>query len=253
MFGQNPLRKNESNADGKLAVQEIFPTLQGEGPLTGVPAVFVRLAGCTLACSFCDTQFESNINNRMTLEEIGIQIQKCWAMITIPNLVVLTGGEPLRQNVLSLVKLLVHQGLHVQIETAGTSWVEGLEMFITDLHILNGAQHRGLSIVCSPKTGKVHKKIEQHCHHWKYIIREGQVDEKDGLPNYSTQREGVKQKLFVPTRPHDTIWVQPCDEDQKDLIFGLTRTQRNTKLACDIAIKHGYRLSLQVHKVVNLP
>ena len=59
MFGKNPIRKAEKGDGSVLQIQEIFPTVQGEGPHTGVPSVFVRLGGCNLACSFCDTEFEN--------------------------------------------------------------------------------------------------------------------------------------------------------------------------------------------------
>ena len=68
MFGNNPIRKPESGDGSHLQVQEIFPTVQGEGPNTGVPSVFVRLGGCNLACDFCDTEFESF--SEMSVDEI---------------------------------------------------------------------------------------------------------------------------------------------------------------------------------------
>ena len=59
MFGTNPKRPPLKNHDGlSLDVVEIFPTIQGEGPFSGMPAIFIRLGGCNLACDFCDTEFE---------------------------------------------------------------------------------------------------------------------------------------------------------------------------------------------------
>jgi 7-carboxy-7-deazaguanine synthase len=58
VYGKNPVRKQELTEDGSLDVVDIFPTIQGEGPNAGRPAVFVRLWGCNLTCSFCDTDFE---------------------------------------------------------------------------------------------------------------------------------------------------------------------------------------------------
>ena len=59
MHGTNPIRPPVTGDGAMLEVQHIFPTLQGEGPYAGVPAVFIRLGGCNLACTFCDTEFES--------------------------------------------------------------------------------------------------------------------------------------------------------------------------------------------------
>src|SRR3972149_3039305 len=86
------------------------------------------------------------------------------------NLVVVTGGEPLLQNVLPLCEVLTRQGFHVQFETAGTVWVDGLEKYIP---LLKGVGE--VSLVCSPKSPKVHRKVELFCNHWKYLIREGEV------------------------------------------------------------------------------
>jgi len=59
MFGTNPLSKPIESDGLYLEVQDIFSTIQGEGPFAGKPAVFLRLAGCNLRCFFCDTDFES--------------------------------------------------------------------------------------------------------------------------------------------------------------------------------------------------
>ena len=72
MFGKNKILKPEIHDGNNLDVQEIFPTLQGEGPYAGWPAVFIRLGGCNLACDFCDTEFETyqNISLIKILEEV---------------------------------------------------------------------------------------------------------------------------------------------------------------------------------------
>jgi organic radical activating enzyme len=160
--------------------------------------------------------------------------------------VVITGGEPLRQNIAPLLSLLYAHGYRVQLETAGTIWQESLDPF--------GPTVRGrqVSIVCSPKTGNVHPRIAAHCRDWKYIIRHGEVDEGDGLPNVSTQVPGQQQRLYRPTS--GTIWVQPCEEyTGEPPVRDDVRSTRNVQLACALAMRHGYRLSLQVHKHAGLP
>lgn len=248
MFGKNPIRKSETHLNGAtLAVQEVFYTLQGEGPHAGEPAVFIRLAGCNLACSFCDTEFESGIDKRLTVEQIVTQVK------AFPHhqLVVLTGGEPLRQNIKPLLKALSRgEGreavLLVQIETAGTLWVPDLERYI---------ELGFVEIVCSPKTPKINPLIEQWCAHFKYVIRAGE-QLTDGLPS-GVYRTSVFSGNFLATKP--TIWVSPCDDHEIDLLGDIAtpypsqKTQLNVQVATQAAMQHGYRLTLQMHKLVNLP
>lgn len=94
-------------------INEIFESLQGEGFHTGTPAVFVRFAGCNLACPFCDTDHRSTAE--MTDEQIAAAVAQF-----APQLVVLTGGEPGLQVSERLVDLLHIEGRKVAIETNGT-------------------------------------------------------------------------------------------------------------------------------------
>jgi len=262
MFGNNLLRKADKGDGFHLDVQDIFYTIQGEGPFAGAPCVFVRLWGCNLRCHFCDTDFESK-QRRMPIWDIVSEIVA--ATPRKPKLVVLTGGEPMRQNIYPLCDILSDSGVTVQIETAGTLWVENLDKV------------KRLHIVCSPKTGSVHPKIEANCENWKYLVRQGEIDEVDGLPNMSTQVPGVQLRLYRPSLgSRDTIWLQPCEEYQsslkmvtlenigkaKDLMTDQRMTaeirdeegsRKNVALCASLAMKHGYRVSYQLHKVLGLP
>ena len=99
-----------------LRIAEIFYSLQGEGFHAGTPAVFIRGAGCNLACAFCDTDF--SLKARRTPEEILEEIAKYPA-----RFVVLTGGEPTIQaeGFRALTALLHKNGYTVTMETNGTS------------------------------------------------------------------------------------------------------------------------------------
>lgn len=261
MFGKNPIRPIEILQDGQtLAVQELFYTLQGEGPYSGRPAVFIRLAGCNLACTFCDTEFESNIDNRMSLPAIVNAVRQQ----PIHDFVVLTGGEPLRQNIVPLIELLVQNGVKlVQIETAGTLWVDGLEDLI---------ESGVTELVVSPKTPGLNPRITKWARHYKYIIEAGRVSADDGLPMYGTQQANtnIRQELFRPFSdrvlshfislglPPPTIWVSPCDAHDGPVSDEApptrsTPNQLNIREAVRSAMTYGYRLSLQTHKIVNLP
>lgn len=96
-----------------MKINEIFYSLQGEGYWTGTPAVFVRLSGCNLRCSFCDTAHESGTQRKE--EEIVSEVAKYPA-----RHVVITGGEPSLFLTHSLVEALHQAGKFVAVETNGT-------------------------------------------------------------------------------------------------------------------------------------
>jgi 7-carboxy-7-deazaguanine synthase len=100
-----------------MIVNELFYSLQGEGGLAGVPSVFVRLAGCPLRCTWCDTKYAWNASagTETTPEEIVQQIEQYPT-----RYVVITGGEPLLHPDIEKLACLIHaQGYHLTIETAG--------------------------------------------------------------------------------------------------------------------------------------
>lgn len=275
MFGTNKVMRERDYEVGPdhntYAVQEIFATVQGEGPLTGYPAVFIRMWGCNLRCHFCDTDFESN-KQTMTIEQI---VDKVSELHGRARYVVITGGEPMLQELGPLVYALVlSRGLNVQIETAGTVWPSSFD----DPVLVELLRQEVLTIVCSPKTGNVHAKVEEWCAHWKYIISErDKLSPVDGLPDSSTQVLGRINPVFRPPSTHcvqftsgpkhSQVWVQPCDEYLVNRIYEPTSgksvldayshddmTSRESVLrTSEIAMQFGYRISLQTHKLLGLP
>ena len=99
-----------------LALAEVFYSIQGEGTWTGTPAIFVRLAGCNLACDFCDTDYSTK--SYATIEEV---VRTARAAGGDCPTVVLTGGEPLAQSdTLALIEALRRDGRRVHVESNGT-------------------------------------------------------------------------------------------------------------------------------------
>lgn len=99
----------------QLNITEIYSTLQGEGPSTGRPATFLRLAGCSLRCQYCDSEYTFS----------GGEVLNFYALIekikSLGNdLIVVTGGEPLDQKPLAnfLTQLLAEE-FEVELETSG--------------------------------------------------------------------------------------------------------------------------------------
>ena len=103
-----------------LQLSEIFYSIQGEGTWTGTPAVFVRLAGCNLACDFCDTDY--SLKFFAGVDEVVRNVREIGGDCPM---VILTGGEPLAQaETPALIDALRADGRRVHIESNGTIFTE---------------------------------------------------------------------------------------------------------------------------------
>lgn len=99
----------------RLRITEIFFSIQGESSYIGRPCVFVRLTGCDLRCSWCDTAYAFKGGRQIAIEEIVARVESYPC-----NLVEITGGEPLLQpGVHLLIKELLGRGKEVLLETGG--------------------------------------------------------------------------------------------------------------------------------------
>lgn len=99
-----------------LAKNGVFLTIQGEGVMIGQPMIFVRLAGCSVGCALCDTDYK--VSSRATAAEIVEQIRECAAQ-TYSKAVWITGGEPLDHDLEPLVSAIRDAGFWVSIATSG--------------------------------------------------------------------------------------------------------------------------------------
>lgn len=105
-------------SDVKLPISETFVSIQGEGKLTGVPSWFVRVAGCNLRCTWCDTPYASwnPEGEQRTIDDLLAESKTSGVRHAV-----LTGGEPMIfEGIADLARGLADAGVHVTIETAGT-------------------------------------------------------------------------------------------------------------------------------------
>ena len=105
----------QSKAQAELRINEIFFSIQGESVKVGLPTVFIRLTGCPLRCSYCDTTYAFHDGKKMSFDKIIRDIsQYCSKHVTV------TGGEPLAQKACyKFLERLCDEGFYVSLETSG--------------------------------------------------------------------------------------------------------------------------------------
>ena len=114
-----------------MFITEIFKSIQGEGTRAGLPCIFVRLTGCNLRCTWCDTAYAFHGGTRMSVEEVVERVdefagrkERAGGPRGLVPLVELTGGEPLLQEeVYPLAEKLLGAGYTVLIETSGERFI----------------------------------------------------------------------------------------------------------------------------------
>ena len=127
-----------------LRITEIFYSLQGESRTIGLPTVFVRLTGCPLRCTYCDTEYAFHGGERRSIDDILAQVASY-----SPRYICVTGGEPLAQpECITLLRALCDAGYEVSLETSGAMPVADVDPRVSKVVDLktpaSGEQHRNL-------------------------------------------------------------------------------------------------------------
>ena len=207
-----------------MKVNEIFYSLQGEGVYTGTAAVFLRLSGCNMKCWFCDTKGHEQ-GTEMTEEEIAERVSQYPA-----RHIVITGGEPTMQLNARLTRLLHEKGFYIQIETNGA------------LPLKDGTEVDW--ITCSPKGNEI--KIQR-------------IDElkllfiKEYLEKYKEVKASQRclQPLDNGNGNDNGNGFRACSPEHR-----LERKNVNdnwNEVISYIKEHPQWRLSLQTHKLINIP
>jgi organic radical activating enzyme len=230
--------------DGKIKIHSHFLTIQGEGPFCGQRALFIRLHGCNLRCPGCDTDYTST----MTAATDGRMLRLAQEHLPVGGLVVITGGEPLRQNIVPSIKRLLEANYRVQIESNGVLFPEGLEELFFVWGAVGCKWQPGkvparLSLVVSPKTSRIHDKAHRYAIAFKYVLQADNVDE-DGLPLRALRHPAAPRVARPPGGA--PVYVQPMDEADP------VANKRNLAAAIASVMAHGHTLQLQVHKIINM-
>ena len=234
MQNVQPVEKIVHGDEGyTLDVHSVFLTIQGEGPYVGRRAVFVRLAGCNLQCPQCDTDYTTG-RSRVATEDLARRCAELHAGQDTKPLVVITGGEPLRQPIGRLLDKILSQGFDVQLETNGTAY-QALPYL-----------HPSLTVVCAPKTGRLNGRLLPHIDALKYVITAGDVDPRNGLPYTALGHTASPRLALPPPNFRGTVYVQPCDEQDSE------KNAANLAATIDSVMRFGYTLCLQTHKYIGM-
>lgn len=157
-----PLRRSEKHpcmlATATLRVNETFASIQGEGSLIGAPTYFIRLDGCPLRCAWCDTPYAlaGDEGTEISVERLAAQAEGF-------HRVVITGGEPLAQDIRPLVDLLAAHK-HVTVETSGTIFADigGVALFSISPKVgSSGYTPKPVTLrkFCATAAGRMHLKF----------------------------------------------------------------------------------------------
>ena len=231
-------------------VTKIFYTVQGEGPLAGEPAIFVRLAGCNLGskemCPWCDTYFELKAGQRMRVADILTHAAELLPA-GVTKRMVLTGGEPMLQNPFVLVEYFLNHGWQVQIETNGYFWPE-------TMHDVAQRHREWLLTVVSPKVNarQVYPSLNPVL--WQDSTCLKVVIEADPFSPYN-QPPDYADKYFRDGKP---VYISPINYYHQapgdgpasfwdSTTFDHARSRDNYRYAYRLATERGWRVSLQTH------
>lgn len=231
-LNEQPPEKKIVNFDPIFySIHSVFYTIQGEGPYSGCPAVFVRLAGCNLQCPLCDTDYTKG-RAALSVDEIVAEVKEQHGS-SPTRLIVISGGEPFRQPIGKLVARFLDEGYQVQIETNGSLYQAG--------------PWERCTIVCSPKTGALNRSLLPYIDAFKYVGGEANLAMDDGLPIKALEHT-ASPRLARPPEGHPArIYLQPID------VQDAQQNWRHTQAVVESCMKFGYTLCLQTHKIIDVP
>ncbi|MGL5006514.1 MAG: 7-carboxy-7-deazaguanine synthase QueE [Plesiomonas sp.] len=219
-------------------INEVFQTLQGEGVYTGVPAIFVRLQGCPVECSWCDTKhtWALDADKRVAEDQVIVKTgdSDLWCSLQASDLlalfnqqgytakhVVITGGEPCLYDLSSLTATLESVGYQCQIETSGTYEVRcSAQTWVT----------------VSPKVG----------------MRGGCQVRLDALVRADEIKHPVARESDIDALDQ-LLMLIPSDGKKREIALQpISQKALATELCMRTCIARNWRLSVQMHKYLSI-
>src|SRR5262245_3681029 len=206
-------------------VSETFFSIQGEGPTAGMPAVFIRLQGCSIGCSWCDTKYAwpEDGGRETTLEEL-VSVAEAYPC----RRVVITGGEPLESSLLvPLTSALAARGFEIEVETSGALAPPADTPAGIAWNVSVKLGSSGVSRTRRINPGAIRALLRRDAW-WKFVV----VDDDD-----------LAEVVTLADRyvlPRDRILLQPQAVRREELI-------ERSAWVIEACKRHGFRYSPRLH------
>jgi len=217
-------------------INEMFETIQGEGSFTGQPSIFIRLQGCPVGCSWCDTKhtWEVELSDETTKENMLTKSQETsqWTELDVAQIqalvteqkynakhIVITGGEPCMVDLTPLCDAFENVGYSTQVETSGTFEIlVSNKCWVTVSPKINMRGGYPILVSAMKRANEIKHPVatEQHVDDLKKLLAEHNVE-------------------------NTPVYLQP-----------ISQKSRATQLAIDTCIANNWRLSVQVHKYLGI-
>jgi 7-carboxy-7-deazaguanine synthase len=244
----------------ELLISSIFFTIQGEGPYCGCPSVFIRFAGCNrgnkaiMGCTFCDTDFRTSHALKMSFGQIELAARDLYRSKSSPKadrpLIVITGGEPMMQdNIVGLIEYLMGaRWMDIQIESNGDR--------IAD-RFLDHPICRESFLVVSPKVvGGIYRPLREEvftrADAIKFVIDAEPRSPYSNVPDYAHDEP---DKIILSPM---TVYKRAVAEGEIASAWNVdlvdqNATRANYAYAAALALRQGFRLSMQQHLFYGVP
>lgn len=217
-------------------INELFETIQGEGSFTGQPSIFIRLQGCPVGCSWCDTKhtWEIELSDEVSQNTMLAKAQETsqWAAMTVDQIlalvknkgfqakhIVITGGEPCMVDLIPLCDAFELQEYSTQVETSGT-----FDISVSDK----------CWVTVSPKINMRGGYVILN----SAMMRANEIKHPIATEHHVSELKELLAEHNIKSTP---IYLQP-----------ISQKPRATELAIATCIANNWRLSVQVHKYLGI-